>query len=353
MRLINKKAAIFTACAFGLMAGMAHSASAVILFATSYDPVNPAQKGIYRVDTSNPGAGVTPVLVPVPPPGTGPDSIVFLDPNNLIYSNFDAGEIHQYNLATNTDTLIKGGLTTAGPRDMLLDTATNSLLVSLNNTANPSAGSIVRISLAPAHTLTTLRANVNADGLVFDKNNNLYAAINKSFVVRLDQTTGATLLSSPDLGAGHDLDGLTYNPATDLLYVGDAQANGGSTPTPLYNIAASTLGSFNALAFQQFLTPDGIVFDNSVAGGQIFVASRFDPGGAKNFRVYSYNINGNSSVALNIVQGLDDLAPVIGPGSPGPTPSVPLPAAVWGGALLGAIMIGSRVYRSRRENAIA
>src|SRR5205085_835927 len=150
-----------------------------------------------------------------------------------------------------------------------------------------------------------------------------------------------------------DLDGLTYDPAGNgnlgLLYVSNSHANGDpNTPNPpqgtgLFSVPVS-LASSTFLAVSQFTQPDGIVYNGS---GHIFVTSR------SNFRVYDYNIASNTSTQNAFVNGLDDLAPLIGSGSPGPLPGIPLPASVWGGALLGALMVGMRVRQSRRQAANA
>jgi len=341
----SKKAAIFAASTLGL-AGLALNGSAETLFATSYDPSGTFNGGIpaiYRVDTV--AQTVTKVFDTGPLPHaagvSGPDSLIFTDPNNILYTSYDAGQIRNYNLITNTDTLVStsGGIGVRGPRDLVLEPGGNTVLFSDNN-----LNQISRLNLT-THVVTPFRTGVLPEGLIYDKTGQLFAGLNPNVVARLDPATGATL-SSITLAAGVNIDGLTYDDVNNFLYVSNSAANGNAgdpaTGPGLFRIP-TTLASSTPLALGQFRAPDGIVYKN----GHIFVATR-ETTPPPGFFIYDFDVTSGLATRTVSVSGLDDLAPLIGPGSPGPGPSVPLPATVWSGALLGALMIGMRVRRSQR-----
>jgi len=342
MGFINKKTAILSACALGLISGMASVASADILFATSYDG-----KQVYRVDTfANGGLGSSTVAFNTQ---GGADSLIFRDPNNIIYTAFDNGQIRNYNLITNLDTVLNtsGAIGLQGPRDIVLEPGGNTVLFS-----DDKLGQISRLNLATG-AVTPFKTGVIPEGLIYDKTGALFAALGPNTVNRLDPTNGNTLQTIA-LPAGVQVDGLTYDDANNFLYVSNGNANGDPNSVSggpgLFRIPTTLApGSAVPLALGQFRSPDGIVYNGA---GHIFVATRelTPPPG---FNIYDFNIATGISTRNTNVPGLDDLAPLVGPGSPGPGPSVPLPAAVWGGAFLGVLMVGMRVRQSRRQAANA
>jgi len=331
-----KKAALLTAGALALIAGAAQNASADVLFATSYD-----QHQLWRVDTAT---QATTLVFTTPNTVGGIDSLIFTAPNNIVYTAFDAGQVRNFNLNTMTDTLIttSGGIGLSGPRDLVLDPSGTSVLVS-----DDKLGQISRVNLGTG-VVTPFKTGILPDALVYTPTGRLFAVIGSHTLAELNPANGATIASLA-FPTTIDLDGLTFDPASNLLYVSNAGANGDPNPpappqgTGLFSVPL-TLATANPLAISQFTQPDGIVYNGA---GHIFVATRGD------FRIYDYNVATNTSTKNAFINGLDDLAPLIGGGSPGPLPGLPLPASVWGGALLGTLMVGMRIRQSRRQAANA
>lgn len=268
------------------------------------------------------------------PAGIGnPDSLIFSGAN-IVYSEFTrnccsgtAGSVRMLSPGQlgGTDSNVAGGFSNESV-DLTLDPASlgfahPTVLLSDRNDTGGGAGFLQRIDLVTG-TSTTLAAVTYVDGTAY-KGTALYAnagAIGSQKVIQIDPLTGAILNSGdPNFNASF-LDGLTYDPVSNLLYA----ANGGCLQTfnPATLAAGACVGTFSTI--------DGVYTDGK---GNILVAES----GA----VGIYNIAGGTSNTLFSAPGIDDIAPVFGGGAP---PPVPEPSSL-SLALLGAGLLGSGVIR--------
>jgi sugar lactone lactonase YvrE len=292
----------------GLLVAAGSAQAAPILYATSLEG-----QQIVRVDV---GTNATTIVANLP---TQADSLVFNNAGNILYTGINTGTLRVLNLGTMASNTLVSGLN--GPRDLALEPGGNSVLVS--DTGN---NRIMRVNLS-TNTATPLLTGASPDGIAFDGNGHLYAVLNRNEVREINPTTGATIRS---VGINANLDGLTYDPFTNKLYV--TSFNNG-----IYAIdptAATLTGTFltNSGGVSGF---DGITTDSA---GNLFVAAR------SNFRIYEYNIAGATLTQRTFVNGLDDLAPLTGLGAPG----TPEPATI---AVLGLGLVGVAGYTRRRKSA--
>ena len=249
------------------------------------------------------------------PPGIGnPDSLIFSGAN-IVYSEFTrnccsgtAGSVRTLSPGKlgGTDSQVATGFTHEAV-DLSLDPAGlgfahPTVLLSDRNDEAGGAGFIQRIDLVTGAS-TQLAALTYVDGTAY-KGLALYAnagAIGSQKVVQINPLTGAIInAGDPNFNASF-LDGLTYDPVSNLLYA----ANGGCMQTfnPTTLMAGACVGSFANI--------DGLESDGK---GNILVA---DVGAGV---VGIYNIAAGTSNTLFSAPGLDDIAPVAGLGAPTPEP---------------------------------
>ncbi|MGA2442644.1 MAG: PEP-CTERM sorting domain-containing protein [Tepidisphaeraceae bacterium] len=304
LRSINSH---FAVCLFVFGVGFASVAQAVTIYATSYEG-----QAIYKCDTVT----NTNTLVHSTASAGNPDSLLFDPAGRIIYSATANGTIHSYNPVGNLDTTLAFA---SNPVDLALDPSGTTFLVS--DIGSPSLTRIPVAGGAP-----TLLVNGSYDGGIAYANANLFAIANHTEVDQLNPTTGA-LLNSSIPNALLDLDGMTYDPLTQHLWATDL--NNGSLVE--FDPAALTY-SVHALPsyFGGSLEPDGIISDGA---GTLYFASR------KAFSIYSYDIATATITAHNQVFGVDDLAPIIGPGS---LESVPEPASLVSLAVGAALLLRRR-----------
>jgi sugar lactone lactonase YvrE len=285
------------------------------LYATS---INTGQ--IFSVDT------VTHAVAPVFNAGVPLDSIVFDPSGRLVYSQLNNGTVAAFNPNTHTNVNLATGL--ASPIDLALEPSLTSILVS-----DSSTNQLSRVSLAGGVVGSPLNLGGRPDGVIYDAAGDLFVnvsggfTVNNSQVEEINPTTGAIIHSSGNTGVF--LDGLTYDSFTGKLFATD------------YN--NGRIAEIDPVTFAiTFLTPTGVTIPGggpdgvtSDGMGNLFLASR------ANGEVVEYNIATNAASNVATVDGLDDLAPASGLGSPVPEPSVlfMLSAGLLG---LGGVVFGAK-----------
>lgn len=269
------------------------------------------------------------------PPGLGnPDSLIFSGAN-IVYSEFTRnccsgtpGSVRMLSPGQlgGVDTQVASGFSNESV-DLTLDPASlgfshPTVLLSDRNDEAGGAGFIQRIDLVTGAS-TPLAALTYVDGTAY-KGTSLYVnagALGSQKVMQINPLTGAIInAGDPSFGASF-LDGLTYDPVSNLLYA----ANGGCLQTfnPTTLVAGACVGSFSTI--------DGVETDGH---GDILVAE-VDAVGI-------YNIASNTSNTLFSAPGIDDIAPVFGGGSPVPEPASML--------LFGSGIIGLAGVLRRKKN---
>lgn len=300
--------------------GGTRTAQATIVFATSF-----AGNAIVQVDTST-----NSVTLLENTPGNA-DSLVFDPSGRIIYDDLENGFVRLFDPNLHTDTPIVGGL--VQPADVVLEPGGNTILVSEFGGAK-----IDRVDLT-THAVSVLAGAAvtgpNPEGLAYDNVGRLFANLGTrdagadKFVAQLDPVTGAIIHQSINLSG---LDGLTYDPFTNKLYATSF------TTGAVYSLDPTTLAVTLVLPAGSIPGPDGIVTDNL---GNLLIASNGDG------HIYSFNTTTSALNQLTFVNGLDDIAPVSGRGSP----QLPEPSsfALAGMGLL--ILGGLRLRRRPRPKA--
>jgi hypothetical protein len=292
-----------------LLGGAGRSAAGQLLYVTSL----PGQQ-ILTADTGT--NVVTPVFNTV---GT-PDSLLFDTQGNIIYTNLGAGQVRSFNTTSHVDSVLASGFN--DPADLALTPDGGSVLVS-----DFLGGKIYKINLTTKAVSTLGTYGGNPQGTAFDGSGDLFAVLGArsgaatSFVAQIDPTTGAILKQSPNEVA---LDGMTYDPFSGKLYSGSLNGNG------LYEFDPTTL-STTLLPGTSGVGFDGITTDSA---GNLYIA-----GGSF---IWQYNLTTNTLTKKTFVNGLDDLAPATGLGSP---QTAPEPASL---ALLVTGVVGLAGYSWRR-----
>lgn len=259
----------------------------------------------------------TTVLESTPASAGYPDSLIFDTAGNIIYSDDTgtAGEVRSFNPNTTSDALIKGGLSSETV-DLALDPGGTTVLVS-----DSSNNAVKRVTLAGGAT-TTLASIATPSGIAYDTaNGNLFVVTfdgAKSAIVQINPTTGLVIKTSAYTSG--IMDGLTYDPGSNLLYA----AFGGCIQTfnPGTLALGPCVGSFNFI--------DGLESDGA---GDILVA---DYGAQK---VGNYNIGTGVSSYLFSAPTLDDIAPVAGLGAPPPQVSEPGSFTLFSTGLLAMVFL--------------
>ena len=197
-----------------------------------------------------------------------------------------------------------------------MDPGGNSVLISNQSYSGSTVSFINRVDLS-TNTVTTLAETPgNANGLAYDNTGRLFASIGNNTLAQLDPMTGS-VIQSVNLGAGVSIDGLAFDSFTNRLYGSSFFDNSIIRFNP-NNLSSHSL-LMNGTQVASLNHPDGIV---SNGRGDLYIVSRGVGGG--NFtdtRLYDYNLIAGTLTASVKVDGLDDIAPLVGPGAIVPEPS--------------------------------
>jgi hypothetical protein len=238
-----------------------------------------------------------------------PDSLIFGSPTSIIFSQVNTGTVNRVNTNGTGNTVIASGLNS--PEDMALDPGGQSVVVS-----DSRNNRVIRINLTTNAVTTLATFSSNVRGIAYDASGRLFVNVDPSqssgTIVELDPLTGAVINSFNLPKAG---DGLTFDPTTGALWT--STINNSGVIQIADNLSSATL--FNCTLFNNTICGayDGLEADGN---GNLDLAN-------VNGYIDQYNIATGTFSFITNAPGIDDLAPVIGLGSPGPPMPTPEPAS--------------------------
>ncbi len=276
------------------------------------------------------GSTVTPVTA-----AANPDSLIFTPSGNIVFTGNvsvpNMGTINVYNGSTTT--VLATGLNS--PQDIALIPAGFNADAGKVLVADTNNGRIVTQSLTGgpytvfATGLTNSTTTLGVTGLTFDTANHLFAVNGKTL---LEFNGAGTQIGSLTLPFGGD--GITYDPVTGNLFV---STTGGVMKVPTSLAGETTFLMSGANVGDRV---DGVESDGM---GNLFMAD------TATAQIVQFNIATSTFTLETSVPTIDDLAPVVGPGSPpntGGGGATPEPATI---TLLGISAAGMLGYGWRRR----
>jgi streptogramin lyase len=303
MSTVARPLAALVCAAFVSVSIAASAARATTLYASSFEG-----QSLWRVDTV---ALTATQIWSTTPVGQQPDSLCFDAAGNILYSaHFPGGGVRRVNVSASSDTAV--ATWTGHSTDLALEPSLTSVVCS--DYIDPN---LRRVNLSGG--ATVLATGHYFSGVTYFGNRLFANAGNTNQhggdrVLELNPVTGAILNQSASNPAGvntiGDLDGLTYDGFTGHLWATDEDAsalieiNPNTLTTVSHPLPTNSSGGA--------MLPDGLCGDSA---GKLWYASRGD------FNIYEYNITSGTSTPVVNINGLDDLAPVSGLGSPSPEPA--------------------------------
>jgi hypothetical protein len=309
-RITMLVAALFVAGAGGLARGD-------LIYATS----QASSPAILLVNTST---NATSVVLHT---ASAPDTLIFDTHGNIVYTTVGSNSaVNVFDPSTGVNHVLATGFAQA--RDLALEPGGSSVLVSdfLGN-------EIDRVNLNTG-AMTVLANVTRPDGITYDNSGDLFAVINRSgpnqSIVQINPTTGSIIKTLSLSGITNNADGITFDPFTGNLWVGYNDGSGGVIEIPT-SLSGATVFSSGGTTFADGLEADG--------QGHLFIANVF----SNPSQIAEFNITTGAFTQLTPVAAIDDLAPIVGPGSPVPEPSTFSLAVT--GALVG---LGIWYHKRRR-----
>lgn len=239
-----------------------------------------------------------------------PDSLVFSTPTTIVYTQSTPGSVNQVNTdGTNNITLASGNFT----QDLALAPDGKSVVVS-----DTGSDSVLRVDLATGAVTVLHKFSSNVMGITFDPLGNLFVNVDGKAgneIVQLDPVSGKILgsLTLPSFTGGL-ADGLTYDPTTNALWASTGLNSGLikiSDPLNSATLIECTAGDSSVCGEYDGLQAGG--------DGNIFIANN-------NGFIDQYNIASGTFSEVASAPSIDDLAPLVGAGSP--TNVVPEPGTL-------------------------
>lgn len=299
---------VFVAMALFALGCPAFGDSSATLYGTLESGSNQSIQQI-TMNLTTGAATLTPVF-----PATSPDSIVFAG-GGEVYTNISQGLVVLH--TAGGDTTLASGI--GSPADAAVTPDGTHVLVS-----GFGDGTIYSVSLSGGGKTALLSGVGNPQGLAFTPDGRLFANLGvrnntvggapESYLAELDPTTGAIIAKT---GLLYNLDGLTYDPSSGMLFAGQTFGDGfyEIDPNNLSNVNSSNVTILGASLTDSV---DGIAADGL---GNIFYVGEQ----AGNLELFDYDISSSTFTHSAGISGLDDIAPIVGTGAP---PQVPEPASL-------------------------
>ena len=228
----------------------------------------------------------------------GPRGLTFTDPNNIVYTTNTPGQLEDYNLLTDTSSVLSTFGANQFGQYVALDPGGASVVFGV------AGGGIDRLNLS-TDAVTAVSLFSDPRGLAYDSAGDLFAVLGPSELAQINPLTGAVIASIalPSTGAAGS-NGLAFDPVSGELFVTD-DANSLSV-RGLYEIPTSLAGEtlVNAGLFANGLTADG--------HGNLWIAAENN--------LDEYNIASQTLVTGASDPGIYDvaLAPTLGTSTPEP-----------------------------------
>ena len=291
----------------GILLGLAALGFAVVapasadqlFFYTNFGGSFAQQGSIQRLDITN---GTDTAIVSGL---TTPDSLVFSSPTTIVYTQTN-GRLNQVNTDGSGNTTIANGFDFN--QDVALDPGGASVVMSDTDHHN-----VVRIDLTTGTTTVLAHFASPVRGIAYDAAGRLFVNVDNfqgsggpNQIVQIDPLTGLQLnsLNLPQPG-----DGLTYDPSTGSLWA--ASVINAAVMQIADNLSSVTEFDCAAGDGSVCFIYDGVEADGN---GNVDLAN-------VNGFIDQYNIASGTFSFLAPAPGIDDLAPLVGEGSPSPSSS--------------------------------